>query len=85
MYAEPVITVYGSGDITLMIGASIVELEGVSSSIVLDCALKEAYQGSTLQNEKMTGEFPRLVPGLNGVSWVGNVSRLIIRPNWRYL
>ena len=45
VYSEPLITVYGSGNITLMVGTTIVELTNVSSSIVLDCALKEAYKG----------------------------------------
>lgn len=43
VYAEPILTVYGSGDITLMVGSTIVELEDISGSILLDCALKEAY------------------------------------------
>ena len=85
VYAEPVITVYGSGDITLMVGTTIVELEGITSSITIDCVLKEAYSGSTLMNDRMTGDFPVLVPGVNGVSWAGNVSRVVITPNWRYL
>ena len=29
IYSEPVITVYGSGEITLMVGMVIVELDGV--------------------------------------------------------
>ena len=85
VYSEPLITVYGSGNITLMIGTTIVELANVSSSIVLDCALKEAYKGTTLMNDHMSGDFPVLKPGLNAVSWSGNVTRIVIKPNWRYL
>ena len=85
VYSEPLITVYGSGNITLMIGTTIVELTNVSSSIVLDCALKEAYKGTTLMNDHMSGDFPVLKPGLNAVSWSGNVTRIVIKPNWRYL
>ncbi|MBQ3762397.1 MAG: hypothetical protein II875_10380 [Clostridia bacterium] len=84
-YAEPIITVYGSGDITLMVGTTIVELENISGSIVVDCDLKEAYQGNTLMNDHMTGDFPVLKPGANGVSWTGNVTRVVIKPNWRQL
>lgn len=36
VYAEPILTVYGSGDITLMVGSTIVELEDISGSILLD-------------------------------------------------
>ena len=85
VYSEPLITVYGSGNITLMVGITIVELTNVSSSIVLDCALKEAYKGTTLMNDHMSGDFPVLKPGLNAVSWSGNVTRIVIKPNWRYL
>ena len=85
VYSEPLITVYGSGNITLMVGTTIVELTNVSSNIVLDCALKEAYKGTTLMNDHMSGDFPVLKPGLNAVSWSGNVTRIMIKPNWRYL
>ena len=46
VYSEPVITVYGSGDITLMVGTDIVELEGISGSITLDSQIHEAYSGT---------------------------------------
>ncbi len=85
VYAEPILTVYGSGDITLMVGTTIVELEDISGSIVIDCALKEAYLGSALMNDHMTGDFPVLKPGANAVSWSGVVTRVVIQPNWRYL
>ena len=85
VYSEPLITVYGSGNITLMIGTTIVELTNVSGSIVLDCALKEAYKGTALMNDHMSGDFPVLKPGLNAISWSGNVTRIVIKPNWRYL
>ena len=55
-----------------MVGTTIVELENISGSIVLDCALQEAYQGSTLMNDHMTGEFPVLKPGANAISWAGS-------------
>lgn len=85
VYAEPILTVYGSGNITLMVGTTIVELEDISGNIVLDCALKEAYLGNALMNDRMTGDFPVLKPGANAVSWSGTVTRVVIQPNWRYL
>lgn len=85
VYAEPILTVYGSGDITLMVGSTIVELEDISGSILLDCALKEAYLGNALMNDHMTGEFPVLKPGANAVSWSGTVTKVEIKPNWRFL
>lgn len=85
VYSEPVITVYGSGSITLMVGMTIVELEGISGSITLDSQLQEAYSGVTSLNSAMSGDFPKLLPGNNAVSWTGNVTKVDIQPNWRYL
>ena len=42
VYSEPKIKVFGSGNITLMIGTQIVELKDVDSSIILDSVLQEA-------------------------------------------
>ncbi len=83
--SEPVITVYGNGEITLMIGLTVVELTDVSGSITLDTPLMEAYSGFTSQNSRMNGEFPVLTPGINGVSWTGDVTKVVIAPNWREL
>ena len=85
VYSEPVMTVYGSGDIMLMVGTTIVELTDVSGSIVLDSVLKETYKGTTLMNNSMTGDFPVLKPGLNAISWTGAVTKVVVKVNWRYL
>ena len=85
VYSEPLITLTGSGDITLMVGTTIVELTGITSGIVLDCALKEAYLGNALMNDHMSGDFPVLKPGLNGISRSGNVTSVVISPRWRFL
>lgn len=82
--AEPVITVTGSGDITLMVNQDIIELSGISGSITVDSALMEAYKGTTAQNDKMSGEFPTLKPGTNGISWTGSVTKVEIKVNPRY-
>ena len=85
MYAEPVITVYGSGSITLMVGMTVIELEGISGSITLNSVLQEAYSGTAGMNNAMSGEFPVLLPGANAISWTGNVTSLKVIPNWRFL
>ena len=85
VYSEPILTVYGSGDITLMVGTTIVELTDISGSIVIDSVLREAYLGNTLMNGHMSGEFPVLKPGMNAISWTGEVTSVVIRPNWRFL
>ena len=84
MASEPLITVYGSGEITLMVGMTITELE-ITDKITLDTPLMEAYNSSTSMNSCMSGDFPQLLPGKNAVSWSGNVSKVEIQPNWRSL
>lgn len=69
--AEPLITVYDEGDISLIVGTTLVELTNIPGSIVLDCEMKEAYAGSGLMNNHMSGDFPVLTPGANAVSWSG--------------
>ena len=83
--AEPVITVYGSGDITLMVGMTIVELTGVNGSITLDTPRMEAYCGNVSANMKVSGDYPMLGTGATAISWSGNVSRVTVQPNWRTL
>ena len=85
VYSAPVITVYGSGEITLMVGTTIVELSDVSGSITIDSTLMEAYSGDVSMNACMSGDFPRLQPGQNAISWSGDVTRIVVQPNWRML
>lgn len=84
--AEPVITVTGSGNISLMVGMTIMQIEGLSGgSIVLDTPLQEAYQGMKSMNNICSGEFPVLRSGANAVSWTGSVTQVTIQTNWRSL
>ncbi len=85
VHSEPVITVYGSGDITLMVGMNIIELSEVSGSITLDTPLMEAYSNGISANRQMSGDFPTLSTGATAISWTGNVSRVTVQPNWRTL
>ena len=84
VFSEPVITVNGTGSITLMVGITITELENISGSITLDTPLMEAYSGVASMNDCMGGEFPTLLSGDNAISWSGNVTSVVILPNWRY-
>ena len=34
---------------------------------------------------EQNGEFPVLKPGANAISWTGTVTKVVVRPNWRYL
>ena len=85
-YAEPIITVYGSGDITLTINEKDFPLYSVDGSITIDSEMMEVFKGNTNQNSKYGAvEFPRLEVGENNISWTGNVEKVEIHPKWRWL
>jgi len=83
--SEPIITVTGIGEITLIVDMTIVELSDVNGEITIDSVLQEAYSGTTSMNNCMSGDFPTLPPGNSTISWTGNVTYLTVEPNWRYL
>jgi len=83
--SEPVILVMGSGNITLMVNGTAVNLVSVVGSITIDSVLRDAYNGSVLQNNQMASDFPVLVPGNNTISWTGTVTSVQVTPNWRWL
>ena len=87
--ARPVITVYGTGDIDLMVNGASVLLDGVEDSITLDCEAMMAFRDGVNRSPKVTlmsegDEWPRLNPGTNAVNWSGAVEGVEIRPNWRW-
>lgn len=83
--SEPIMKVYGVGNITLTVNSNTVTLKDVSNYIVIDSGMKECYKGSTRLNNKMSGSFFVLKRGLNDISWTGNVSKIEVEGKWRYL
>lgn len=83
---QPVIEVFGSGDITLAIGSQQMQLKAVSSKIILNSILQDAYDDALGNlNSKVTGEYFILPVGSNNVSWTGNVTKVDITLNRRWL
>ena len=87
--ARPVVTVYGSGSITLMLNDASVLLEDVDDHVTLDCDAMMAFRDDENVSPTVTllsdgDEWPTLEPGLNLINWTGSVLRVEIRPNWRW-
>ncbi|MGC8718392.1 MAG: distal tail protein Dit [Thermodesulforhabdaceae bacterium] len=83
---QPIIEVYGSGDITLAIGSQQMQLKGISNKIILNSVLQDAYDDNlTNLNLKVTGEYFVLPVGSNNVSWTGSVNKVDITQNRRWL
>ena len=91
--SEPRIKITGSGDFSLTIGMETMFFSGVSDGgIIVDTELKDAltYDGTLLATDNASGDFIRIQPGTNVVSWLveegeGNeVTGITILPRWRW-
>ena len=83
--SEPLITIFGTGNITLYVNNQSISLKEIAGSITIDSEMQNAYNGAASMNNKMSGEFPILSLGENHITWLGNVTKLEIQPNWRYI
>lgn len=84
-YSLPKITVYGNGQISLLINGIEVCKLNVDSYITVDSELQEAYKENTLKNRSMTGNFPKLDPGPNTIGYIGDVTTIITLPRSRWV
>jgi hypothetical protein len=82
---DPLVMVYGSGDVSVTINSNVFTVKGVSEYVVVDSVLKDCYKGTSPMNSSMAGDFPKLKAGRNSLSWSGNVSRIHIVPNICYV
>lgn len=81
--ARPLVTVNGSGDATIYFNDRAISIDDIDGYITIDSFSMVAYKGTQIQNNKLNSQyFPRLVPGINTISWAGNVSSVIITPRW---
>lgn len=84
--SEPIISVYGSGKISLKVNETIVDLTDISGKIILNSIIQDAYNeaGDNL-NSKVNGDFIILKTGSNKFEWAGSVTKIEVLPNWRWL
>ena len=85
VFAEPVVKVSLSGDAEITIGATTFSLSGVTGTVTVDTPRLECYKSSTSKNGCMSGEYPTIPVSGAYVSWTGDVSKIVITPNWRIL
>jgi len=81
--ANPIIKVYGTGEITLTINNDNYILKNVSEYVTINADIRECYKDLTPKNNDVAAnEWPKLVTGDNVISWVGTVTKVEIIPNW---
>ena len=82
IFAKPIITLTGTGNINFYIGDTqiLVVALGTSETITLNVETLDAYTGGTLKNRQVTGDIENFVfpPGANTLSWTGSVSAISI-------
>lgn len=84
-YSEPVIKVYGSGEVTLSIGSEAITLKNIVDYVTIDTPLMDCYKDTLLKNTDMDGDFPIIPVGESLFSWTGSITKVEIIPNWQYL
>lgn len=89
IYAKPIITLYGTGNIELLLNGISMFLINLGSftSITIDTTKMEAYSGSLLLNRLVTGDYDnfKLNIGKNIISWNGNITKIEISNFSRWL
>lgn len=83
--SEPIVTVYGTGNLTLTIISNNITLTNVQDYITINSVLKDCYKDNILCNFKMNGHFPVLLQGENTINWQGNIKKIELMPNLRCL
>lgn len=85
--SRPTITIYGSGTITLTINSKLITLANVSNYITLNSEIESAYRDNVNLNNTMIGDFAVFLPNrqMNTINFTGNVTRIDIVPNWRWI
>lgn len=87
--SKPKITLYGSGTVNLSLnGIQIFVIDiGDAGYITIDSAQMNAYQGETLMNRHVVGDYDNLALkiGTNTISWTGNVTQIDVEDFSRWI
>lgn len=89
IFSKPKITIYGSGTINLFVnGMQILVINlGDAGQITIDSAQMNAYQGETLMNRSVIGDYEKLAlrVGTNTISWTGEVTEIEVEDFSRWI
>ncbi len=87
-HCRPRITIRGSGDVTVTVGLAQMDFAGLTDGVVVDCELMQclSLDGTQLLNGLTTmDEYPTLAPGLNYLTFTGDVSEITVEMRCRDL
>lgn len=78
--AKPIMTITGSGNITVTINGRVFTITGLTGSITIVSEIQGVLDD---KGGLMDGDFPFFDTGKNTISWTGTVSNIEIIPYWR--
>lgn len=81
--ADPIITVYGTGALSLTINARVYHVNSPAGSVTLDSARLVAHAHGKVQTDALSEAFPTFKPGVNRITLGTGISQVLIVPNWR--
>lgn len=81
--ADPIITVTGTGMLSLTVNKTVHQVNSPAGSVTLDSARLVAHAHGKVQTDTLTDAFPVLKPGLNRITLGAGISKIVITPNWR--
>ncbi len=81
--ADPIITVTGTGALSLTINARVYHVNSPAGQVTLDSARLVAHVSGHLQADALSEAFPTFKPGVNRITLGTGISQVVIVPNWR--
>lgn len=81
--ADPIITVTGTGMLSLTINARVYHVNSPAGSVTLDSARLVAHVSGRVQTDALSEAFPTFKPGVNRITLGAGISQVTIVPNWR--
>ena len=84
-FSQPVLKIFGQGNIKLFVNDELVEVKNINEGITIDSELQEAYYQNNNLNHQMLGSFPTFEIGENRIRLEGNIDKIEILPQWRWL
>lgn len=81
--AAPVITIHGTGLLTLTVNGSQCRVNSPAGQVTLDSGRLVAHVAGHVQTDALTGGFPTLKPGVNHLTLGTGITKITVQPNWR--
>ncbi len=86
--SKPIMTLTGKDTVEISVnGNAQFQINIDDGYVTVDSRLEECYKDNTynLKNHNMGGEFPVLQPGENTITWTGNLTKIKVEPESRWL